>query len=205
MKLAEGIGGLTAARAYDLFSFWYAYNAFAHKTKKFEEFARSPYFKIFVDLVGYCERAGVTSAREYLRWLTDKRVASKLWMLDATLKAHRAELHKREDAVSATVRCVDRIVIWCGQRATDPSAFFDVIGPGELVQWIKTGKMTPWVLLISEQGESALAELSDEQMHALSASLDVGYWIGVFQEKPEVVEEAKQVLDAVGLLFKEAV
>lgn len=204
MKLAEGVGGMQAARAYDLFAFWSVYNGFATKQKKFEQFTRSPYFRVFVDFVAYCERSGVTSSREYLRWLSDKRIPSKKWSVDSVLTHHRLELHRREDAISASTRCVDRIVIWCSQKGAAPSYFFDLATGSELVSWVKAGKMSPWVLLLSEHGERALGKLSEEQMHSLAGSLDVPYWIDVFVSKPVVVEEVKLVLDSVGLLFEEA-
>jgi hypothetical protein len=77
--------------------------------------------------------------------------------------------------------------------------FFREVNPNLFVYWIKTGRVSPWVVFNCQSGTSMLGKLNDEQMLLIADALDPGTWSNKFQNDPSEVEFVQKVLAEAGL------
>jgi hypothetical protein len=63
---------------------------------------------------------------------------------------------------------------------------------------VRDGKVSPWILLNSDNGLSALKKLNDEQLNTIGPMIDVIYWSDIFKTQ-------KQDTDFIKNIIKEAV
>ena len=70
----------------------------------------------------------------------------------------------------------------------------------ELVFWYlydrvdEDGKISPWLILNSNNGKEMLKKLTDEQLAILNPILDIPYWLNKFSKLPADVELVKEVI-----------
>ena len=198
-KIAGDIGTNGIRKAYDLFDYWFTLNMFSKKGKSKKEFFKSPYFKTFVDLVKYLDGNYVPSGKVYVEWLSRKRIASRDWCKDSTLDRFRKETSRSEDAVELTLKTLEKMAMRCDDCDAHISEFFDTMRPGDIIQWIRNGKMTPWVLLMTDKADEVLSLMNDEQLELLDAIIDLNYWESRFKVSKSSVDAVRHILDEVGL------
>jgi hypothetical protein len=59
---------------------------------------------------------------------------------------------------------------------------------------IKDGKISPWIVLNSNQGKLMIKRFNDEQLAAVSNVLDIPFWFTKFKHLPHDVELVKTVV-----------
>jgi hypothetical protein len=200
LKLIQETGDVAVVRAFDLFDFWYRYNGFAkRKGKTFSEFTKSPYFKLFVELTTFSDSVYLGSVKEYLRWISDNRIPSNSWKSKSAIEKYRVDAERSGDAEDRVMQTLQKIAVWCDTNKTDMSEFFDKIEPGEAIQWVQTGKMSPWVLLATVKLDNLLLKMSEEQATLLASSFDIDYWTMRANMAKDKFESIKKIISEVGL------
>lgn len=195
-KLAAEVGDASLVRAFYLFEFWFRYNGFSkRKQKGYQEFCRSPYFRLFSEL----ESKGLPSTKEYIRWLSDGRVPSNRWLLNATMEQFRVESERSGDAREKAMRSLEKMASWCDQAGIDVADFFSAIGPGEAVLWLQTGKLSPWVLIATSKLDDLVGRMSEEQATLLAREFDVDYWSMRAKLSADKYQEVRSLLEGMGL------
>jgi hypothetical protein len=59
---------------------------------------------------------------------------------------------------------------------------------------VKDGKISPWLILNSNNGKTALKSFDDTQLQAISNVMDLQYWLNKFKKLPADVGLVKQVV-----------
>jgi hypothetical protein len=59
---------------------------------------------------------------------------------------------------------------------------------------IKDGKISPWILLNSNNGKAMLQKFSDEQLAHVQNVIDPPFWVNKFKKLPADVELVRQVV-----------
>ena len=199
-KLVEDIGDLSLARAYDTFDFWFKYNGFGGKKgKEYQQFLKSPYFKLFVSLDAMSLKVDIGPVKEYVKWLSDNRTPSYDWEKESTIEKYRVESVRSIDAETQTLKSLEAIAVWCDSKGHDISSFFSVISPGEAAQWVHVGKLSPWILIASDKTWDLISRMSDEQVAYFSKMFDIDYWSARAKVAPERAESVKKLVEAAGL------
>ena len=60
-----------------------------------------------------------------------------------------------------------------GEHWTD---FFRKVAPAQATLWIKSGRISPWILLTASSAECLLERLSEEQNVIMIQSIEYGFW-----------------------------
>jgi hypothetical protein len=63
---------------------------------------------------------------------------------------------------------------------------------------ITTGKISPWILYMSDSGTQFLAELTSDRLSMISEYIDMQQWAIKFKREPDTVLQVKQLLKSAG-------
>jgi hypothetical protein len=59
---------------------------------------------------------------------------------------------------------------------------------------IRDGKISPWILLISDTGKKLLSTLNDEQLVSIGSTIDPDFWFKKFRTMPDDADFARQII-----------
>lgn len=199
-RLIEEIGDIGLARAYDAFDFWYRYNGFGKKKgKSYQDFLKSPYFKLFTALEKTSIDSRIGPIKEYIRWISDRRIPSSDWTNNDVIMKYRTESSKNVDAEKHVMQSLEQIAAWCDLKGYSIETFFSNIGPGEAAQWVHVGKLSPWILLATDRLSELLSRMTDEQILYFTNMFDIDYWEKRAKQSPEKIDVVKRIISEVGL------
>lgn len=163
-SMPESIAG------FDAFDLFYRLGM-QSKPKTFDDFVNSQYYSAFVKFGSYCINTRVIDAEAYTRWLIRNQAKLKDWPTDRMYGLFVKEHLKKETVERALERFVE--------HASELS-YFDTFwedASGYLIaDWTETGKISPWLLICSKRGQSAIERLNSEQLDRVAACVDADYW-----------------------------
>ena len=88
---------------------------------------------------------------------------------------------------------------WAEQSEKIWYHFFRDVNPNLFTYWIRTGRISPWVVFNCQSGTSMLGQLNDEQMALVADALDPRTWSTKFESDPSEVAFVQGVLTEAGL------
>jgi hypothetical protein len=59
---------------------------------------------------------------------------------------------------------------------------------------IKDGKVSPWLILNSTSGKAMIKKFTDDQLSAVTAIMDIPFWLNKFKRLPADTELVRQVV-----------
>lgn len=195
-KLIRDAGPSGMVKAYELFDFWIRYGGIARKSRTMDQFTNSPYFSLFVDLNNFVTREKI-SGKTYLKWLIDSKIKSHQWMKQEVVKAFTRHGATHGSLSETLVSSLKFMAKRCDEVGVDISDFFTSVGPSECLQFIRDGKISPWIIFLSPKSSSVLDRMSQEQANFITDFIDVEEWER--KMATEKTEEAERILRELGL------
>ena len=100
----------------------------------------------------------------------------------------------KEPADRGLERSIKTMATW-GEKYEKPlNEFFIHVAPSEATHLIKMGKISPWVLYLSESGGTLLETLSDEQVNILEPIINIKAWFAKFERQADDKTFVQEVL-----------
>jgi hypothetical protein len=158
------------------FNDWYKRAMGAKKPKTYEEFMRSQYYGAFVRFGLYVLEARVLSPEKYLEWLIVTRANIDKWGTDSVYNAYLAEQSKKETAERAVERYVLHAEKWSEKTGNHWTEYWQKANINVIINDIKMGKISPWVILSYTPARDTLNELPGEMLNDVADTLDLAYW-----------------------------
>ncbi|MNV07710.1 hypothetical protein D3C71_981540 [compost metagenome] len=107
------------------------------------------------------------------------------------------ELGRKEHPDKALERNILLMEQWSRETGEEWTDFFRKVNPQLATKWIKTGRLSPWLLFTV--GDELIERLSDEQLVLVQDLLDPGFWFKKFDTFEEEVRSIKFNLRSVGV------
>ena len=95
---------------------------------------------------------------------------------------------------TALERSVNHMMKWAEEHQAQWNHYFLYVSLNRAVFDVRDGKVSPWVILNSANGKAMLKKFNDEQLAAISAVMDIPFWLNKFKKLPADVELAKEVV-----------
>lgn len=185
---------MMAFRAYQLF---YQIAQRSKKPKTQEDFINSNYYLGFIKFGKYLMDINAIEPVGFIEFLirSDTKLAD--WANPRVYEIWIRELSKKEHPMKAYERNVLLMEQWARETGEDWIDFFRLVNPQLATKWIKSGRLSPWLLYTV--GESLIERLSDEQLAMVKELIEPDMWFKKFELYEEELKIIRTELRAVGV------
>tara|TARA_B110000967_G_scaffold181207_1_gene198164 strand:+ start:363 stop:902 length:540 start_codon:yes stop_codon:yes gene_type:complete len=178
---------------------FYDLNTSAKHPKTMEDFILSPYYESFVKFGRACQVNEWLQPEQFTEWLIKTGVKLKLWISDAQYDKFLKEYVKKEPGLKALERTVIYMAKWGEENNKDWQSYFVNVSPSRAVYDIRSGKVSPWVLYLSDTGGTLLERFNDEQVKMIQDNIDPPFWMKLFKKNKDEVAEIKETCERANL------
>lgn len=168
------------------------------RTRTFEDFCDSPYYRAFVKWGRYCVGARVINPRQFMEWLLKNNKKIDRWVSDQIYDEYLLHYLRNENMSDALERAVEWSMVWGDENTTQASDCLRFGNTNAICHAITTGKMSAWALYNSGSGQEFLANLSADQANLIWQYIDTDYWQRRFRDYGADAVYAQDLLNKAG-------
>ena len=165
----------------------------------YEKFAKSNLYDAFLRFGKYIIDVDAISPKDYIEYMIKSSVPIDRWCRDAEYEKYVRNHTMKETPLRAFERTALLMEEWGVIHKENWRRFFIEISAGLAVQWIRSGRISPWVILNCKTGQDLIRSLTDEQLELVSEALNTKLWQGKFSRFPSEVKEIQEALKIEGL------
>lgn len=184
---------------YRVFQMFYELNTASSKTKTQEDFIRSQYYEGFTKFGRACVRNEYLVPEKFAEWLIKNGKKLADWTKDKVYDEFLLEYVKKETGVRALERTILYLDTWGKENNKHWQDYFKEVSTPRAVYDLRSAKISPWLLYLSDTGDQLLTRFSDEQIGMINHIIDAKFWMGVFAKHPEQVSEIQATCEAAGI------
>lgn len=171
----------------------------AKKPKTVQEFIDSPYYIDFVKFGNHLANLKPVYPEKFIEFVIKNSVDLKNWTKDYVYYTYVEDLVKKEPAAAATDRTITEIIEWTTTNNVSFGKFFSHISANEAAHMIRSGKISPWVLYLSESGGSLMDSFTADHTPIIGDIIEPGLWMRKFKQNSDDVNYIKSLLVQAGL------
>lgn len=174
------------------FQMFYEMNTSATKSKSIEDFIMSQYYEAFVKFGRACQVNNWLEPEKYTEYLIKNGVKLKQWASDKNYEKYLKEFVKKEPGVRALERTIMYFAEWSAETQEGWQDYFKNVATPRAVYDIKSGKVSPWTIYLSDSGDQLLTRLNDEQINMINDIIDPPFWMKLFSTNKDEVSEIQE-------------
>lgn len=182
-----------------------AYNMFykltqnATKDKTYENFAKSHYYTGFTKFGKHILDINAINPEKFIEFVVLASIPIDKWCTDSVYEKYIRELNKKETAERAVERGILLMQQWSRDNDRPYNVFFREISRPRLIHWIKSGRISPWIIFNCDTGSSAMDAMNDYELNLVNEYLEPTFWSRKFSTRKEDVDFVQMVLKEAGL------
>lgn len=162
------------------FNLWLRFHKFCtpntKKEKTYQDFIDSNYFTGFLKFARHVIDLNPHSIEDFADFVIKNSIKlddwCKIWVYESWIR----EVNKKESTDRAVERCVLLMKTWSLDTDNDWRNFFKDANTNIAVHWIRTGRISPWVIYATEQGQGLIHRFSDEQISMVVEYIEPKFW-----------------------------
>lgn len=181
------------------FQRFYELTTKSKKPKTIEEFIDSPYYIDFVRFGNYLVSIKPVNMSQFIDFVIHSGIKLKDWSQDFVYEKYIEDLIKRESDDVAVERSITTMEEWSKDNNTQLCDFFQSINLNEAAHLIKYGKISPWVLYLSESGDTLIKKFNQDHIKLIGNIIDPPFWHKKFNSKKDDVAYITELLEMAGL------
>ena len=182
-----------------VFQMFYELNTTASKTKTIEDFIRSQYYEGFTKFGRSCLVNEYLKPEQFAEWLIKNGKKLADWSKDKLYDEYLLEYVKKEPGMKALERSIIYLNAWSKETNNNWNEYFTKVTAPRAVHDLRSAKISPWLLYLSETGDQLLEKFSDEQVKMIQQIIDATFWMKVFAQNKEEVKEIKNTCKVASL------
>lgn len=179
---------------YDTYNRFYRTTQNSKQDKTYEEFARSPYYNAFVKFGSFVSNVNPLYPDKFINYVVTSGVKLDHWCRDELYDQYVINLVKTEGVETALERSIGHMVAWANDNNAQWNHYFNYVSLSRACFDVRDGKISPWLILNCTSGKDMLKKFSDEQLLAVSAVMDVPFWVSKFKRQSADVELVREVV-----------
>jgi len=179
---------------FDTFNRFYKMSQNIKGEKTYEDFCKSPYYNAFVKFGSFVSNVNPLYPDKFIDYVLRSGVKLDHWCREELYDKYVVDLIKTEPVETALERTIKHMTNWAGEHNAPWNHYFLYVSLSRAVFDVRDGKISPWLILNSVNGKAMLKKFNDEQLTAISAVMDVPFWVNKFKKLPADVELVKEVV-----------
>lgn len=180
--------------AFDTFNRFFKLSQSLKGEKTYEDFAKSPYYNAFVKFGSFVSNVNPLYPDKFIDYVVRSGARLDHWCREELYDKYVVDLVKTEPVEVALERSINTMIAWGKDHNAEWNHYFLYASANRIMFAVKDGKISPWLILNSNNGKSALKTFDDTQLQAIGNVMDLPYWLNKFKKKPTDVELVKQVV-----------
>ena len=168
------------------------------KTKTFEDFAESPYYRAFVKFGWYCVSIRAINPARFTEWVLKNNKKIDYWCKDSIYGEYLLFYLKVETMEDALARALEHSMKWAEEKGAPSCDYLRYGNHNIITNAIVNGRISPWALYNCESGQKFLSEMSTEHQSMVWPYIDPDIWQKKLKEDPANRIEAQELLKKAG-------
>jgi len=181
---------------YSVYCLFYKFNY--GKEQPADHFRKSKLYNAFVQFGRYMIDVQAIEPLEFAQFVIEKGASLPIdrWGTDAVYETYVRNRTMKETPEVAAERTILLMQQWAIESGNDYRDFFRLISTPRAVHWIRSGRISPWMLYATQSGQELLQRFNGEEVNIVSGYIDPAMW------KRRIKLFAKEV-DSLSEIFKE--
>lgn len=185
--------------AFRVYQMFYDMTTASSKTKTQEDFIRSQYYEAFTKFGRSCVKNEYLDPVRFSEWLIKNGKKINEWSRDSVYDDYLLEYVKREPGLKAMERSIIYLSQWAEENKLDWQDYFTKVSANRAVYDIRSAKISPWLIYLSNTGDQLLLRMNDEQIKMINHIIDANFWMKVFNDNPEEVDDVEKMCESAGI------
>lgn len=178
---------------------FYDLNFRSMKERTYDDFMNSNYFTSFTKFGRYLMDIHAINPEAFVDFLLKAQIPLNKWETPLIYEQYIRELNKRESVSSAVERNLLLMQQWEMDTGNPWYEFFLKVNPNLATQWIRSGRLSPWILYSANTSKNLFERFTDEQLNLIDRNIDPKFWTRKFEESPDDFQFVKSLLEESGL------
>jgi hypothetical protein len=167
--------------------------------KTWDDFIRSQFYNDFLKIGKHINEINAVNTPQFIDFLIRSGIPLTKWTHQAVYETYIRELTKKETPDAAIERCISLMQQWAGSTGEHWADFFRKVAPAQATLWIKSGRLSPWVIYLSGSSAELFDRMSPEQLGMVRGYLDPSFWSIKIDRHKDEADFFRQVLDEAGV------
>jgi hypothetical protein len=168
------------------------------KTKTWEQFVKSPYYRAFIKFGRYCQSIRAVNTPRFIEWLIKQNKKIDYWCRDAVYGEYLLDYLRQESITDALTRAIETAQTWQEETGNPLKDYLRYGNDNALCYAVTTGKISAWVLYNCKSGTEFLSRINQEQVAMIWQFIDADFWSKKFKEYPDDTEYVNNILKRTG-------
>jgi hypothetical protein len=184
---------------------FYAFNRFYEMTQtigkpiEFDMFAKSKFYLGFTKFGKHVLNINAINPEEFIDFVIRNSVKLDKWTSDSVYETYIQELNRKESADRAVERSILLMQKWGEEYDRPFNKFFEEVSKPLAIHYIKSGRISPWVIFNCDNGAELIDSLSDHELTLINDCLEPAFWTRKFNARAEDVQFVKMILKKAGV------
>jgi len=180
-------------------SAWQYYQDWMHAHKRaapaVEIFLSSRYYMSFIKFAKFVQSVKLPDVKAFIWLMKEKDLPPPVWTSNQVYVNYIEYLDRKTSPLQQANITVNTLLELAEKYNTSTSNLFHIIHPNEVINLVRERRLSPWVLLCSEQFKQFIGKRANpEQRILLSSLIRAGYWPEKFKKYPKELEEIKKIV-----------
>jgi hypothetical protein len=162
--------------------------------KTYEDFCKSSYYNAFVKFGSFVSNVNPLYPEKFIDYVVRSGIKLDHWCRDELYEQYVFDLIRRETVETALQRSIQTMMSWADIHNAQWNHYFLYVSLSRACYDIKDGKISPWLILNSNNGKTMLQKFSDEQLAHVQKIIDPPFWVSKFNKSPADIIFVKEVV-----------
>lgn len=168
-------------------------------TKTVNEFINSNLYIEFVKFGHYLVDLNPPNIEKFIDFVIRQNFKMADWNKEVIYDKYIVDFVKKENPKAAIDRAILYMYEWSGKNNCHVGDFFKIVTANEASHMIKRGKLSPWMLYLSESGDNLMKSFNEDHAKIIKDIIDPDFWFKKFNEETDEVENISDLLKNTGL------
>jgi hypothetical protein len=171
----------------------------AKNKRSFKDFLNSKFYLGFIKFGKHIIDCNVINPTRFIDFVIKGNIPLDHWCHDTVYEQYVREYTKSELPEDALERMILLMQQWSMQTGEPWYDFFRKINTNLAIQWLQSGRISPWILYNADSTNNFLDRCSSEQLNMITKWAPNASWRIKFNRNPEGVQFIKKTLKDAGI------
>jgi len=163
-------------------------------------FLHSKYFLAFIRFAKLVKRTGLPEPQRFIWLMKENQIPPTMWADDAVYSMYLEFIDRRGDPLQQANITINTLFDVADAAECDVSAVFDILTPNDVIQLLRTRRMSPWFLLLSSKFMKFYVDgVKSEEKIIMETIIRPTYWIEKFKKNTNKVAKIKEFVQELNL------